>query len=307
MRSATGSSTGSRMADQRLVELEDGGALSIVEVGSGHPMFVLHGGPGLDHHYFRPWLDPLGEQGLRLIYVDMRGQGASPRVDPSTLSVSGFAQDVDRLARALGIDEFALYGHSFGAIVALGHALQQGSAAQYVISHGAASSEALMGDVEREIDRFEPASMRDQIRRSWQEEASVETAQQARDLIAAQMPFHFWEMGDAYRTFTERDDTMYSPEVLSHFAANGYGDFEWVDHLRWISKPMLVVAGRFDRTCTVARAEEIHTEVAGSKLVVIEKAGHMSFVEQPKTYLAAIRQWFTDLGVIGQTDDAQGA
>jgi pimeloyl-ACP methyl ester carboxylesterase len=106
-------------------------------------------------------------------------------------------------------------------------------------------------------------------------------------------------MGDAYRSFTERDETVYSPEVLAHFAANGYGDFEWVDHLRWISKPMLVTTGRFDRTCTVARAEEIHNEVAGSKLVIIEKAGHMSFIEQPKTYLAAIRNWFTEIGAIG--------
>jgi proline-specific peptidase len=287
------------MAEQRLVELDDGGAVSIVEVGHGHPLFVLHGGPGLDHHYFRPWLDPLGEQGFRVIYVDMRGQGGSPRVDPETLSISVLAQDVDRLARALDIDEFALLGHSFGAIVALGHAMQRGSAAQYVISHGAASSEALLADVERGIERFEPASMRDQIRRSWAEEPSVKTAQQARDLTAAQMPFHFWEMGDAYRSFTERDETVYSPEVLAHFAANGYGDFEWVDHLRWISKPMLVTTGRFDRTCTVARAEEIHNEVAGSKLVIIEKAGHMSFIEQPKTYLAAIRNWFTEIGAIG--------
>ena len=101
-----------------------------------------------------------------------------------------------------------------------------------------------MADVEREIERFEPASMRDQIRKSWDDEATVETVAQARELMAAQLPFHFWEMGDAYRTFTERDDTVYSPEVLRHFAANGYGDFEWVDHLRWISKPMLILTGR---------------------------------------------------------------
>src|SRR6185312_6219573 len=199
-----------RMSDsQRLVELEDGGVLNVVEIGNGYPVIVLHGGPGLDHHMFRPWLDPLGEQGLRLILVDMRGQGGAPRVDPETLSVTVFAQDVDRLARAM------------------------------------------------ELESFEPASMRDQIRKSWDDEATVETVAQARELMAAQWPFHFWEMGDAYRTFTERDDVIYSPEVLRHFAANGYGDFEWVDHLRWISKPMLILTGRFERTCSVAQAEEI--------------------------------------------------
>jgi pimeloyl-ACP methyl ester carboxylesterase len=292
--------------DGRVVELEDGGALNIVEIGSGYPLIMLHGGPGLDHHMFRPWLDPLAEQGLRLIYVDMRGQGASPRVDPATLSIGGFAQDVDRLARALDLDRFALYGHSFGAIVALGHALERGSATHYIISSGAASSEALMADVEREIERFEPASMREQIKKSWDDEATVRTVDESRNLLAAQLPFHFWEMGDAYRTFSERDDTVHSPDVLRHFAAAGYGDFEWLDHLRWISKPMLIMVGRFERTCTVPRSEEIHREVAGSELVVIEKAAHMTFVEQPKVYLAAVRKWCIEQGVIVLPDQLPG-
>ena len=298
------------MADPkpRLIELEDGVSLNIVEVGSGHPLMLLHGGPGLDHHELHPWMDGLAGAGFRLIYVDMRSQGGSQRVDPSTLTIQVFAQDVDRLARALGFDQFSLFGHSFGAIVSLSHALERGTAGHYVISSGAASSEALMADVEREIERFQPAAMRDQIKRSWDAEPTVATAAEARDLMESQMPFHFWEMGDAYRTFVEKDDTVYAPDVLAHFASNGYGGFEWVDHLRWISKPMLVITGRYDRTCTVARSEEIHAEVAGSELVVIEKAAHMTHVEQPQAFLAAIRRWFTEQGVIGQEDtEAQQA
>jgi proline iminopeptidase len=289
-------------ATQRLVELDDGVSLNIAEVGSGHPLILLHGGPGLDHHELHPWLDPLAGAGFRLIYVDMRGQGGSERVDPQSLTIQVFAQDVDRLARALELEEFSLYGHSFGAIVSLAHALERGTAGHYVISSGAASSEALAADVEREIDRFEPAAMREQIKRSWDAEPNVSTVAEFRDIMTSQMPFHFWEMGDAYRTFTEKDETVYSPEVLAHFAKNGYGGFEWVDHLRWISKPMLVVTGRYDRTCTVARSQEIHDEVAGSQLVVIEKAAHMTHIEQPKALMDAVRKWFTDQGVIGQED-----
>ncbi len=288
------------MADgkPRTVELDDGGELSIVEIGSGHPLILLHGGPGLDHHEFRPWLDPLAEQGFRLIFVDQRGQGLSPRVDPSTLSIQVFAQDVDRLARALELDSYALLGHSFGAIIALSHALERGSAGHYVISSGVASSERLMADVDREIGRFEPASMRDQIRRSWDEEPTLTTVEQARANTEAQMPFHFWEMGDAYSRYMQSDETVHSPEVLAHFAANGYGGFEWTDHLRWIQRPMLVIAGRYDRTCSVEQSQVIHREVDGSRLVVIEKAAHMTFVEQPKAYTDAVRGWFIREGVL---------
>jgi proline-specific peptidase len=282
----------------RVVALEDGGELYVVEHGSGYPVMLLHGGPGLDHHEFRPWLDPLGDMGLRLIYVDERGQGCSPRVDPATLSVRSFAQDIDRLAEAMELGDYAVLGHSFGAIIALSHALERGTASHYVISAGVASSEGLMADVEREIDRFEPAAMRDQIRRSWDDEARLTTVEQARQNTAAQMPFHFWEMGDAYSRFMQADETVYAPEVLAHFAAQGYGEFEWLDHLRWIRRPMLVLVGRYDRTCTLARSEEIHREVEGSELIVIEKAAHMAHVEQPKAYIDAVRWWFIRQGVL---------
>ena len=35
-------------ATQRLVELDDGVSLNIAEVGSGHPLILLHG-PGFEH------------------------------------------------------------------------------------------------------------------------------------------------------------------------------------------------------------------------------------------------------------------
>ena len=85
------------------VELADGVGLHVEELGEGPPLIVLHGGPGLDHTTFRPYLDPLSEN-VRLLYMDERGQGRSDRVDPGTLSLEGFAQDVDRLAEALGLD-----------------------------------------------------------------------------------------------------------------------------------------------------------------------------------------------------------
>src|SRR5204863_7263715 len=105
------------------VNLPDGYRMFVEELGDGFPLVVLHGGPGMDHTMFRPWLDPLADE-LRLLYVDERGQGRSERVDPATLSLDVFARDVDLLADALGLERFALLGHSFGAIVATRHATE---------------------------------------------------------------------------------------------------------------------------------------------------------------------------------------
>ena len=133
-----GPRAGSRHAtldDTMDVTLADGYRLFVEEVGDGFPLIVLHGGPGLDHTMFRPWLDPLGDE-FRLLYVDERGQGRSERTDPATLSLDVFARDVDLLAEALGLERFALLGHSFGAIITTWHATELGTAAAYVISGG---------------------------------------------------------------------------------------------------------------------------------------------------------------------------
>src|SRR5438552_15695131 len=126
--------------------LPDGYNLNVEEVGSGFPLIVLHGGPGLDHSMFRPYLDALGDE-YRVLYVDERGQGRSQRVDPATLSLEVFARDVDLLAETLELERFALLGHSFGASIATYHATELGTADAYVLFGGGDWDEVLAGDV----------------------------------------------------------------------------------------------------------------------------------------------------------------
>jgi proline iminopeptidase len=270
------------------VRLSDGVSLFVHEVGEGFPVIVLHGGPGLDHTHMSPWLDSLGDE-FRLLYVDERGQGRSDRVDPATLSLDAFANDVDLLAAALGLDAFALLGHSFGAIVATQHAIERGTAAGYVISGGGDSSDALLADVEATLEAMGDGA--EAIADSWQQEKTVETDEELKQLLDAQMPFHFH--GDVPAGFS--NEMVGSPEVLRHFANQGYGDFDYVPQLDRISKPTLVIVGEHDRTTTPRAARVLHEGIAGSELAVVPAAGHMSFVEQPEAYFGPVRQFLRRL------------
>ncbi len=70
-------------------------------VGKGQPMLVMHGGLGLDHTCFRPWLDKLGEQ-VELIYYDHRGNGRSSRPDSlEGVTHETWAADADALRAQL--------------------------------------------------------------------------------------------------------------------------------------------------------------------------------------------------------------
>ena len=267
-----------------LVTLPDGYRLNIEEIGSGFPVIVLHGGPGMDHQMFRPYLDPLGED-FRVLYVDERGQGRSDRVDPERLSLGVFARDVDLLAEALELDAFALLGHSFGAIIATNHAIEHGTAAAYVISGGADESEAMLADVKESLAAMGEAGK--PIEASWEDEKTVETEEQLTELLRAQMPFHFH--GEPPQGYGE--ETVGTPDVLRHFANAGYGDFDYRPRLAEITRPTLVIVGAHDRTTTPRAARVLHEGIDGSELVVVPAAGHMSFVEQPQLYLDAVRRF----------------
>jgi len=269
------------------VALPDGYGLFVEELGDGFPLIVLHGGPGMDHSMFRPWLDPLADE-FRLLYVDERGQGRSERVEPATLSLAVFARDVDLLAEALGLDRFALLGHSFGAIVATRHATELGTAAAYVISGGADASEPMMSDVEASLEAMGEAGK--PIAESWEHEQHVTTDQELAELMRVQMPFHFH--GAPPPGYGE--DTVFSPEILRHFARVGYGDFDYRSRLGEVRKPTLIVVGEHDRTTTTRAARVLHEGIEGSELLVVPGTGHMSFVEDQATYLAGVRRFLRD-------------
>jgi proline iminopeptidase len=266
------------------VELSDGVSLFVHEVGDGFPVIVLHGGPGLDHTHMSPWLDALGDE-FRLLYVDERGQGRSERVDPESLSLDRFSEDVDLLAEALGLAGFALLGHSFGAIVATRHAIERGTAAGYIISGGGDSSEALLADVEASLAAMGNGA--EAIADSWEQEKTVETEEELKQLLDTQMPFHFH--AQVPPGFGDR--LVGSPEVLRHFANEGYGNFDFVPQLGQVSKPTLVIVGEHDRTTTPRASRVLQEGIPASELAIVPEAGHMSFVEQPDAYLGPVRQF----------------
>lgn len=63
------------------------------------------------------------------------------------------------------------------------------------------------------------------------------------------------------------------------------------DRLKDVIQPVLVCTGRLDRVCTVAAAEAIAQGIPGSELVIFERSGHMTFVEENEKYLQVVREF----------------
>ena len=64
--------------------------------------------------------------------------------------------------------------------------------------------------------------------------------------------------------------------------------------LRKYKRPALVLCGRHDVLCPLERHELLHTLLENSKLEIIEDAGHLPTLEQPKITTMALASWLED-------------
>jgi proline iminopeptidase len=200
---------------------------------------------------------------------------------------------VTALAAALGYGRYAVLGHSYGAFVALQHAVDfSGEPAATIVSSGIPSARFLT-DLEAKLAAFEPAELREQVTRSWADEATAQTPEDVSRLLTEQLPWHFADPRDPrIADYAARTAGMVcSPAVVKHAATSGYGGIELEDELKTVEHPVLVLAGRHDRTCPPEAAEATAHGVPGAELVVFEHSGHMTYVEEQADYLAVVRDF----------------
>ncbi len=95
-------------------------------IGPGTPkILTLHGGPGVTHEYFECMEDFLPAGGRAYYYYDQLGSAYSDQPDdPRLWTVERFREEVEQVRSALGLENFHLYGQSWGGMLGIEYALK---------------------------------------------------------------------------------------------------------------------------------------------------------------------------------------
>jgi pimeloyl-ACP methyl ester carboxylesterase len=112
-------------------------------------------------------------------------------------------------------------------------------------------------------------------------------------LLHDQLPFQFRDALDPRIAEFEKRTAggVNSPEVLRQFANADYGGIEVENRLGAVTQPVLVLAGRFDRTCVTEGAEAIAKGLPHADFVVFEDSAHMTYVEENEKYVKVVREF----------------
>ncbi|MGE5831227.1 MAG: proline iminopeptidase-family hydrolase, partial [Micromonosporaceae bacterium] len=127
-------------------------------------VLLLHGGPGSTHEYLEACDSFLPAAGIEYYHYDQLGSGFSDQPDePSLWELDRFVDEVEQVRRALGLgpENFVLYGHSWGGMLAIEYALSyQQHLRGLVISNMMASVPAYNEYAERVLmPRMDPAAV----------------------------------------------------------------------------------------------------------------------------------------------------
>ncbi|MBT8489053.1 MAG: alpha/beta fold hydrolase [Gemmatimonadetes bacterium] len=289
---ATGAAQGAR---QGLLSLDDARIFYEV-VGSGEPIVVVHGGPGLDHAYLQPGLDALGRRNT-LVYYDQRGTGRSAaQLDESAISFDLFVEDIDQLRQALGYEEISVLGHSFGTLLAIEYARRYPDRTRALI---------LMNPVEPGTRFQQETADRQAERRDEEMAAEMENLRasegfQARDPATLSRFYRLAFqpiMKDPERVgeldLDLAETTARQGQDVARLLGMSLGEVEWWDRLSSIEAPTLVLHGRHDAPPTDMARELAEAFPLGTFEVL--DAGHFPYLEDRDGLLSAVSSFFATL------------
>ncbi|MGI8476607.1 MAG: alpha/beta fold hydrolase [Thermomicrobiales bacterium] len=251
--------------------------------------FVLHGGPGMDHSYFKPWLSPLAEN-MQLVYVDHRGTGRSERVALETCTIEQMADDLEALRELLGLGMVNLLGNSFGGFLAQIYAVRHPQSIRRVILVSTSPSHEFYPAAEKELERTGTSEQKAVAGDLFA--GRIETEEEFMRWWEIMMPLYFahWD--------AKRGDEMIkrgvdNPKVAAYMFRHEIPKFDVRGHLKSMKVPTLVIAGRRDWVTPVGESEIIADGIPGSELVVFEESGHMPFIEEQEKFVSAVRRFIS--------------
>lgn len=267
----------------------------VVGQGSGTPVILLHGGPGNPSVYLKS-LETLGDERVVVRY-DQLGAGYSDVVhDTALFNIRHFVEELELLRRHLALDRVQLYGHSWGATLALEYyrAYPQ-HVASLILASETLDIPAFAANV-RGLFQAMPDSLARAVR---QREAGAPYDSAAFQAAMREFRGHFTR--SPVRAEMDTLNRLLNPEVAAYmlgtspFALSGtLRQYDATPFLSQVRVPVLFIVGEFD----VAGPEIVRHHaslVPGARFVVIPNAGHHIQWDNAPATLAAVRSFLRDV------------
>ncbi len=282
---------------QGTLQVSDLHTLHFEESGNpqGKPVVVLHGGPGGGcQPFYRQYFHP---SRWRIVMFDQRGCGQStPHAELRQNTTWDLVSDIEKLREHLGIQQWAVFGGSWGSTLSLAYSQTHPSRCSALILRG------IFMLRQQELRWFYQEGTSYIFPEAWEEYLKPIPPDERSDMISAYhkrltgpepeirleaaRAWSIWEASTSrllpdsqlVQKFGETEFAEAFARIESHYFVNkGFFAPENqlllnADRIRHI--PGFIVHGRYDVVCPVKNAWELHQVWPEAEFTVIPDAGH---------------------------------
>lgn len=278
----------------RMISIPGGYKVWTKKIGAGKAkVLLLHGGPGFCHDYFECFEDFLPEAGIQFYYYDQLGCGNSDRpTDASLWTLDRYVDEVEAVRQGLGLEDFVLYGHSWGGMLTYEYALKYGQHLKaMVVSNMTAGVKAYEEHAKTFRDELSPANL-----------ATIDKYEAAGKYDAPE--YQAIIMRELYKRHVCRLDEWPEPVNRAFSKINGeiynlmqgpnevvitgnFRNWDAWDRLPKIRTPTLVMGARYDEM-DPEQMRKVASLIPGAKLFISERGSHLTMYDDQEAYFAAL-------------------
>ena len=247
--------------------------------GGGAALVLLHGFP-FDRSMWRGQAAALGGE-FRVVAPDLRGFGETPAGD-GEITMESLAEDVAALLDALNLPRVTLCGLSMGGYVAF----------EFFRKFPGRVRALVLADTRPQGDPEDARRTREETaQRAMNEGMEPIVESMLPKLLTQGTREHGGEVVEAVRAMMLATRPASAAAALRAMAVRR----DQTDLLPSINVPTLIVVGAEDSITPPADSEAMSAKIEGSRLVVVEGAGHLSNVERPEEFDGALVEFLRGL------------
>lgn len=275
----------------------NGGNIWYKVIGNNNktPIVMLHGGPGYPSYYLTPLFELAKDR--TIITYDQLGCGRSDvNIDTSFMNINSHIEDLSKLINSLKLDEFYLYGHSYGTMLAVEYYMKNKSKVKgLILASPCLNSEKWMLDADTLINSMDTTSRK--LLSDARKGIITNTIPYKEAVKKYYASFYHLRMNP----YLDSSDKRSGKDMYEHmwgkeeFTATGnLKNYNCIPYLNQIAVPTLFTCGNLDaaRPSTVQYFQSL---VKNSRFVLINNATHSTMNDNPKEDLAAITDFLHDL------------